>query len=334
MQEKLRHWFRKNKRSLIFRQAKSPYSVWISEVMLQQTRVEAVLPYFSSWMERFPDISTLAKSPKADVIKQWEGLGYYSRARNIHKGAQQIINNYQGFIPDRLEDLLQIQGIGPYTARAILSFGFQKSAAPVDGNVIRVLTRLYAINDFIEIASTKKQIQELADSMLPDHKPYEIAEGFIELGSVICKKEKPRCLLCPLKQNCKAYANNKVHFYPKKKKAQKPQFLEKSALIFMYEDQFLITKHQKGLMQDLHEFPTLDGRHSAQTVLKRFGIKGHFVKEIEKITAFFTKYKLHLYGFVFQIDEPLVLENFTFVSKDQIRRLPFSSGHRKILKHL
>lgn len=334
MKEKLRRWFQKNRRDFAFRDQKNPYKVWVSEVMLQQTRLEVVLPYFSKWMKQFPDVHTLAKASKEEVIKCWEGLGYYSRARNLHRGAQEIVDKYQGFLPSNLTDLLRVPGIGPYTARAILSFAFHQKVAPVDGNVIRIITRLFAIDGYIESAHVQKTIQSSADSLLEEKDPHEIAEGLIELGQVICKKSQPRCHQCPLKVSCKAYKKGTQESYPKKRRREAAIFLEKTLLALVYKDQILIKKSTRGLMKDLYEFPTLEGRQSEIEVKKKLGIEKTFVAKLPKSIATYTKYKVDLYPYVFHLDKPIAMQGFTYISIDQLHNFPFPSGHRRVLSPL
>ena len=193
--EALKAWFLKEKRDLPWRENASPYWVWVSEVMLQQTQVSVVVPYFIRWMKKFPTISALAAAQCEDVIKTWEGLGYYSRARNLHKGAQTIVSNYNGKLPKTRNELLAIKGLGLYTANAILAFAFKKKAAPVDGNVRRVLARYDGVYESIDKTKVQKEIQSRAEKLLPERQSYLISEALIELGALICKKKTQ---LCPM----------------------------------------------------------------------------------------------------------------------------------------
>ena len=182
----LLEWFEANKRVFPWREHPTPYRVWISEVMLQQTRAQVVVSYFDRWMKRFPNVEALAAAPIEEVIKIWEGLGYYSRARNLHKGAQEIVRKHGGRIPNTREALLELPGLGPYTAGAILSFGFHQRATAVDGNVLRVLSRFGWIAEDIGKIAARRKIEALAESLLDEKKPWVSAEALIELGATIC----------------------------------------------------------------------------------------------------------------------------------------------------
>src|ERR1700722_10190653 len=177
--DSLKDWFVREKRDLPWRENPSPYAVWISEVMLQQTQASVVIPYFERWMARFPTVAVLAEASQGEVIKMWEGLGYYSRVRHLHQAAKDLMYRYAGDLPRTREGLEGIKGIGPYTRGAILSFAFHQKAAAVDGNVLRVLARYFAIEE--EIEKAKKSITELTESILPEEEPWIVMEGLIEL---------------------------------------------------------------------------------------------------------------------------------------------------------
>ncbi len=194
-------WFNDNHRSFPWREERTPYKVWISEVMLQQTRASVVVPYFIKWMQQFPDVLSLANASLEEVIKAWEGLGYYKRARNLHKGARQIAENFNGNLPDSREALDTISGLGPYTISAILSFGFHKRAAPVDGNVARVMSRYLAIEENICRSKVRKEIEEKTAALLDEEAPWVTAEALIELGATVCTPN-PFCEACPLQADC------------------------------------------------------------------------------------------------------------------------------------
>jgi A/G-specific adenine glycosylase len=201
----LNTWFEENRRAFPWREDPTPYSVWVSEVMLQQTRASVVVPYFERWMITFPSVAALAVAPIEQVIKMWEGLGYYSRARNLHRGAQQIVDDFGGVIPSTKEELLKIRGLGPYTVAAILSFGFKQRAAAVDGNVLRVITRYAWIDQDIQKVATKRVVAEFVESFLDEKQPWVTSEALIELGATICTPA-PRCALCPIQSGCAAYS--------------------------------------------------------------------------------------------------------------------------------
>ena len=200
--ERLLAWFDRHKRDLPWREDKprNPYHVWISEIMLQQTRTEAVKPYFNSWMERFPTISALARAKESEVLHQWQGLGYYSRARNIHKAAMEMAETYGGRLPERKEDILSLPGIGSYTAGAILSMAYGKREGAIDGNVLRVYARLYQVEEDILKSRGRKKIEALVKETLPD-RAGDFNEALMDLGADICIPKNPRCSLCPLAED-------------------------------------------------------------------------------------------------------------------------------------
>ena len=239
--ERLIQWFYASRRKFNFRENLSPYRVWVSEVMLQQTRAAVVEEYFERWMQNFPTVKDLAHAPIDQVIKTWEGLGYYSRARNLHEGARQIEKDFCGSFPSDVESLLKIKGIGPYTAGAIASFAFQKKAAAVDGNVLRVIARHDEIATSIEQAAVKKQIHNRVLSLLPDKNPHYVMEALIELGATLCFV-KPKCQLCPINASCQAFAHETQETLPIKS-AKKPSIsLFREVMIIECDGEFLIKK--------------------------------------------------------------------------------------------
>jgi len=212
-------WYQKNKRKLPWRRAPSGYKTWVSEVMLQQTQVKNVIPYFEKFIKRFPDVGTLARAREESLLRFWSGLGYYSRARNLQKAARIIVADFNGRIPDNPEDLKQLPGIGDYTMGAILSIAFNRSMPILDGNVRRVLSRFNLIIDDKKLWKQAADYVKIADrDRVP---PSEFNQALMELGALICSPKKPECLICPLRQGCGAYNKNKVNFYPLAKKTKK-----------------------------------------------------------------------------------------------------------------
>jgi A/G-specific adenine glycosylase len=197
-------WFAKFRRDLPWRRSKDPYRIWLSEIMLQQTRVTAVIPYYEKLLARFPDIQSLAEAPEEEVLRLWSGLGYYSRARNLQKTAQQIVARHDSKFPDRLEEALALPGIGNYTAAAILSIAYGKKLAVLDGNVARVLARLGAIRGDLRSGKRWQQLQKIADSLLAPRAPGDWNQAMMELGATVCTPRSPQCLLCPITEFCQA----------------------------------------------------------------------------------------------------------------------------------
>src|SRR5229473_188176 len=196
-------WFRQFQRDLPWRRTRDPYRIWLSEIMLQQTRVAAAIPYYEMFLQRFPDVHTLAAAPQEEVLRFWSGLGYYSRARNLQKAAQQIVAKHGGKFPTRLEDTLALPGIGNYTAAAILSIAFGKKLAVLDGNVARVLARLGAIRGDVRESQRWQTLQDNANFFLDPDSPGDWNQAMMELGATLCTPKLPQCLLCPVAQFCK-----------------------------------------------------------------------------------------------------------------------------------
>ncbi len=197
-------WWDNGHTELPWRQTSDPYAIWISEIMLQQTQVTTVIPYFERWMARFPNVEALASAQLDEVLKQWEGLGYYSRGRNIHAAAQQIIAEFNGRLPQTASELMKLPGIGRYTAGAIASIAFNQSEPVLDGNVIRVLSRLTDLPADVTISATKKHLWRVAENLLPDERPGDYNQALMELGQQVCLPANPHCLLCPLNVHCTA----------------------------------------------------------------------------------------------------------------------------------
>jgi A/G-specific adenine glycosylase len=217
--EKMLDWFEKNKRNLPWRNTKDPYKIWLSEVMLQQTRVSQGLPYYERFVKKYPTVNKLAKAPEAELFRLWQGLGYYSRARNLHRCAKIIVER-GGVFPDTASELRNLPGIGDYTAAAIASIAFNKPVAVVDGNVFRVLSRLHAIPLDITTLAAKKYFSELANSLISQDRPGDFNQAMMEFGATHCTPRNPLCQECPFAKTCQAFQANSVQLYPVKAKAK------------------------------------------------------------------------------------------------------------------
>ncbi len=256
LQQKLLDWFKKHSRPLPWRRHYRPYDVWVSEVMLQQTQVETALPYFNQWMKAFPDIASLAKADEKKVLKSWEGLGYYSRARNLHESAKTLMREHSGKFPQDYEAILSLKGIGRYSAGAIASIAFNQDQPIVDGNVLRVLSRLYAIRKPIDVEKNKAHFWKLQKDLIPKGRARYFNQALMELGALVCKKENPLCESCPVQSNCKAYKNGDPEAYPVKQKKKKMVKVIAAALVVEKNKKFLIRKRPLGkIMGGLWEFP-------------------------------------------------------------------------------
>lgn len=338
---KLKLWFRSKKRDLPWRHDPTPYQVWVSEVMLQQTRVETVIPYYNRWMEAFPTLERLAEASQEEVIKLWEGLGYYSRARNLHEGARYVIENFEGKLPSNEEDLKKIKGLGPYTIGAILSFAFHKKAAAVDGNVIRVLTRYFMIEDDVTKPRIQKKLREIAQEILPDEEPWVFNEALIELGAVQCSR-KNQCGACPVQKSCQAYSLDAVSSLPYKSKKTKYEALYRAVAVIRFEDQILIKRVPKGkLMSDLHELPYLDTNIEGVSdsdlvkwVDEELELEAEIKMAYPEVRQSFTRFRVLLRPFLLSSKKFQVIDLYKWVSISELSELPFSSGHKKIINFI
>jgi A/G-specific adenine glycosylase len=339
--QRLKKWFLKNKRELPWRQNPTPYQVWVSEVMLQQTQVSVVIDYYERWMELFPNIETLAKAPLESVIKTWEGLGYYSRARRLHEAARELIEKDKRELPSDEKSLRKIKGLGPYTSSAILSFAYHQKKAAVDGNVIRVITRHEAIGKDVSKITVVEELTEIVQKLLPEQEPWIVMEALIELGALICKK-KPVCGLCPLRLSCSSYESKTQDLYPVKKKGEKITKLYRLVLVIESEGCILLHKEtQKSkLMADLWEFPyfeeekPVEKSHFPEHFLNFFSSMPRLKRELSCEKQSFTRYQAYLYPSLWETEERPNIPGYHWVKKSELNIYPFSSGHRKILGSL
>lgn len=253
-------WFERAAADLPWRRTTNPYHIWLSEIMLQQTQVTTVIPYYARFLEAFPTIEDLAGAAQDDLLKQWEGLGYYSRARNLQAAAQQVVADYDGQIPDSVEELLKLKGIGRYTAGAIASIAFGQAAPVLDGNVIRVFARLFDITDDVSQQSTKNTLWDMAENLVrqtPSGRAGDYNQALMELGRTICKPQNPACTQCPIAEHCAALMAKTQNERPvKAKKAPIPHYNVTCGLIWNNSQQLLITKRpDDALLGGLWEFP-------------------------------------------------------------------------------
>ena len=253
-------WYRQHARDLPWRKTQDPYHIWLSEIMLQQTTVRQGTDYYLRFLEKFPTIAALAAAPQSAVLKQWEGLGYYSRARNLHATAQHIHTNLEGQFPTEYEEIIKLKGIGEYTAAAIASFVYGLPYVVVDGNVLRVMSRLYGITDPVDLTTTKKTIKALAQALLEQQEPAEFNQAIMEFGALNCTYKKPNCPDCPLQKNCLAYQKNLVAELPiKSKKIKKRKRYFVFHMIIDNKDQVLIEQRgPKDVWQGLYQLPLVE----------------------------------------------------------------------------
>jgi len=258
--QKLISWYEQNKRDLPWRNTKNPYKIWLSEVILQQTKVAQGLPYYQKFVQTFPTIFDLAKADEQQVLKIWQGLGYYSRARNLHYTAQYVANNLNGVFPKTYNELIQLKGIGSYTAAAIASFVNQENIAVLDGNVYRVLSRFFAIETDISAAKTKKEFQELANFVLEKGNSSLFNQAIMEFGALQCVAKNPNCSVCIFNDSCLALKEKKVEKLPIKLKKIKvrQRFLHYLVFLGLKKQTIIHKRTQNGIWKNLYEFPLLE----------------------------------------------------------------------------
>ncbi len=283
----LQSWYEQHKRTLPWRSKPEPYYVWLSEVILQQTRVDQGLSYFNTFIKTYPSIQDLAAAELDDVLKLWQGLGYYSRARNLHFAANQVITDFNGIFPENYEDILSLKGVGSYTAAAIASIAFNQPKAVVDGNVIRVISRLFDITASVNHTSTIKEIQALADELMDINNPSSHNQSMMEFGALQCTPKNPKCEVCPLETSCLAKTNGHVSMIPLKDKKVKRRTRYFNYIIAHYEDKLVIS--QRGtddIWGGLFEFLLIE--NSSSNILTPSEIEGLLpisVKSVGKINA-------------------------------------------------
>ena len=252
-------WYEECKRDLPWRKDKDPYKIWVSEVMLQQTRVEVVRAYFERWMERFPTLQSLAEAQEEEVIQYWQGLGYYSRARNLLRGVREVSASYGGQVPDTKAEVAGLAGVGDYTAGAILSIAYNQKEPAIDGNVLRVFSRLYCIDGDISTPLVKRQIRELVQRAIAVNQPGDFNQALMDLGATICIPKVPRCPICPLQKYCIAKDKGLQQQLPVKKKKMPPLPVRLVAGVLQEGDFFLLRRRPvKGLLAGMWEFPAIE----------------------------------------------------------------------------
>lgn len=336
-------WYRKNARKLPWREVSDPYKIWVSEIMLQQTRVEQAKPYYFRFLDAFPGIESLAKAERQDVLRIWEGLGYYSRARNMQDAARQIMNYCNGEFPATYEEILKLKGIGPYTAAAISSIAFSLPYAVVDGNVIRVLSRWAGIEDDVSINSTKTEIQKLADELLDTDNPSDFNQGMMELGAVICTPKNPDCHACPVSDSCSAFMTLKTNVIPYKTPKKKvPHHQIVVGVITDEKKRLLIAlRPEDKMLGGLWEFPG-GKKKTGETLtnaLKR-ELKEELNTEIDtgetliEIKHTYSHFKITLHAYLCRITsgmpEPRSSKELKWIYPKELSDYPFPKANRKL----
>lgn len=346
LRQQLLEWFWKNRRQLPWRQKPTPYRVWISEVMLQQTRVETVVPYFQRFVETFPDVYSLAKADVQRVLKLWEGLGYYSRARNLLEAAREIVSRFGGVLPRSYRELLKLKGIGPYTAAAIASIAFGEPVAVVDGNVIRVITRLFVIREDPRKSAIRRKIAALAQALLEPEIPGDWNQAMMELGATLCLPAAPDCENCPVRVFCRAKQEGNPRDFPMRASKKPLPFYEIAVGIIWKDGKILIARRpENGLLGGLWEFP--GGKREAgetleecvqREVLEELNIVVEVGERFVTVDHAYSHFRIRLHAFRCRwlSGEPECrgCTAFRWVEPGDLGNYPFPRANQKVIEQL
>lgn len=345
---RLLDWFAAHQRPLPWRTTYAPYHVWISEIMGQQTQMERVAQYFTRWIARFPDLASVAAAPEQTILKAWEGLGYYSRARNLQRSAIRLLETGKGEIPADYQQLIDLPGIGPYTAAAILSIAFNQPYPLLDANVERLFARLADIDRPLKQGSTKKRLTSMAEALLDRKNPRNYNQALMELGALVCTPKKPACPICPVQMHCRAYRADTVEFRPLPNGKQKKIDITMACGIIRKGSEFFI---QQRLPDDiwggLWEFPggrLEEGESPLEAMIREINEETGW--QVDKpvpfstVTHHYTRYRVTLHSFLCPLPtsmtEPVLTaaSQYAWVSLTQLPEYPFPAGHRQLVAAL
>lgn len=334
IEQKLLLWYDQNKRILPWRDIKDPYRIWISEIMLQQTRVEAVKGYYARFLKQYPSVDVLAHAEEEEVLKLWEGLGYYSRAKNMQKAAKEIVKR-RGF-PITYEEWLSLPGIGSYTAAAVVSNAYDVFVASVDGNVLRVMSRYLASERDISLMSTKEFIKKEIEKFMTT-RPGEINQALMELGATICLPKNPRCSICPLQKDCLACQMNQIEMYPRKEKKKEPKREEKTALFFQYQNKIWLHKKEKGLLNGFYE-PYIVEKWLSEMDVENEILQNNpkaIIIPLDPVNHVFTHRIWDMRGYLILLQQPFLDARGTYYFFDEIdQNLPLPTAFQKFYQQI
>lgn len=337
-QTDLLSWYRDNKRQLPWRETEDPYSIWVSEIMLQQTKVDTVIPYFNRFIDKYPTPYSLAEAPEEEVLKMWEGLGYYSRARNLQTAVREVVEKYEGKVPDSKKELGTLKGVGPYTQGAILSIAYNQPEPAVDGNVMRVFSRLLLINDDIARARTKKVFESVVAEVISREDPSAFNQAIMDLGATICTPKSPACLVCPVQEYCCAFEVGAQDELPVKTKAKKQREIAYAALVVKNAaGEYLIEKRpETGLLANLYQFPMVPLEEVGvdeipDWLYEEYGIRVELKEQIGELKHVFSHliWNLNIYG-AGMAENEIADERLRIVDREEMKQLPFPVSHLRI----
>lgn len=335
IQKNLLDWYDQNKRDLPWRRTQDPYSIFVSEMMLQQTQVKTVIPYYGRFLTELPDWQSLAKAKEEKILKLWEGLGYYRRARNLQAAAKMIIEEFNGHLPQTREEILKLPGVGQYSAGAVLSIAFQKAEPLVDGNVIRVFSRLFVLRGNLKTGENHQNVWEIARSLIPSKRPGDFNQALMELGATLCLSDNPQCLLCPLFQFCEAAQRGIQTDLPEMPKAAKNIEVPIAALLVENKKKILVKKRDENekWLKGLWEFPSAEGKtmdEGRQKMEKEYNVMAE-KKPFKSIRHQITNHKIHLDLFIARNKKTIKAStHLKWVTPAELEDLPFSSAQGKL----
>lgn len=346
-QNDLLDWYDEHKRSMPWRSTDDPYRIWVAEIMLQQTRVDTVRDYYRRFLEAFPTVEALAAANRDEVLKHWEGLGFYARARHLHEAAQTVVDEHDETVPDTMDAIRKLKGIGPYTAAAVLSIAYQKPHAVLDGNVTRVLSRVFAVEEDATTTATKRALRRLANELLDPERPGDFNQAMMELGALICTPSTPLCERCPLQDVCQAHAAGTEEDYPVTPESEPvPHHDIAVGLVFDEEDRLLIQRRpDEGLLGGLWEFPggKQEDGESTEAACRR-EVKEELDVTVDVVDHFYTlshaysHFKITLHAFRCQIAEgtpvPQEGQPFKWVKIDALDQFAFPRANRRLIEEL
>lgn len=337
-------WYEEIRRKLPWRESRNPYHIWISEIMLQQTQVDTVVGYYRNFIKRFPTVKALAEAKEDDIYKAWEGLGYYSRAKNLHRAAVQVMERFGGRIPDSYEALLSLPGVGPYTAGAVASIAFNQPVPAVDGNVMRVFSRLFNLRSDIALPATKKQMNEIGSGLVSKENPSSFNQGLMELGALICTPLSPKCLQCPLQHFCQAKEAGCQQQLPVKRQKERQKEVVIEAALVRKENKLLIVKRPpEGLLANLWAFPAVqkddnqEAGHSICAELEAsFNIRCALGVYLGEKTHIFThiKWRLKLYELALLQEDALEYPEIRWVDGEELKKYALPTAFKKLLDYV
>lgn len=336
LQTRLLNWYHKNKRTLPWRDHPDAYAVWVSEIMLQQTRVETVIPYFEKWMRLFPSVVDLAEASEQEVLAAWEGLGYYSRARNLHKASKIVARKYDGNLPDDLVELIMLPGIGRYTAGAIASIAFGKDEPALDGNLKRVYARLFDSEESVDSPAGEKWLWDIARCNLPKGKAGDFNQALMDLGATICIPKNPRCLICPLMKLCQACANGTQQLRPvRKPKKMVPHYVQVAGVVMRRGKVLLVQRPPKGLLGGMWEFPNgrVDGdpaEELAKALRSEYNLKVQRREALGVVQHAYTHFRVTVHAFRCDFSSMSNEQEFKWVALNDLDDYPMGKVDRQI----